>query len=62
MKKYCETMLSRLSDLATSDPEFSKSVQYLSYICSLPFALRTVDSTDLMKCKTILDEDHYGLK
>ena len=62
MKKHCEVMLCRLGDLASSDPEYSKSMQYLSYICSLPFGVRTVDSIDLPMCKKILDEDHYGLK
>eukprot|EP00828_Plagiopyla_frontata_P030179 TRINITY_DN3921_c0_g1_i4.p1 TRINITY_DN3921_c0_g1~~TRINITY_DN3921_c0_g1_i4.p1 ORF type:complete len:680 (-),score=85.73 TRINITY_DN3921_c0_g1_i4:933-2972(-) len=58
----CKEMVNRLPDLQSNDPEFSRTVQYLRYIISLPFGTFTQEQKEIEKCQIILDEDHYGLK
>lgn len=42
--------------------EYSVSTNYLDWLTSLPWGVRTQDSLNLKQSENILNEDHYGLK
>jgi len=48
--------------LETSSPEFNITRNYLDWISSLPWGLRSEESLDIVAAQKVLDEDHYGLK
>lgn len=54
--------LDRLEKMPPMSPETSVIRTYLDWIISLPWAKSTQDTIDIAKAKSILDEDHYGLK
>lgn len=52
----------RLSMMSPSNSEFQVTYNYLEHLASLPWSKSTQDKIDVEEAKTILDEDHYGLK
>lgn len=53
--------LKRLEQMSPESSEFALLRTYLEWITDLPWNTRTKDRLDLVKAKTILDEDHFGL-
>ncbi|RMH68596.1 MAG: endopeptidase La [Gemmatimonadetes bacterium] len=43
-------------------PESTVIRNYLDWLISMPWAIRTPDNLDLERAETILNEDHYGLE
>ncbi|MBL8117124.1 MAG: endopeptidase La [Anaerolineae bacterium] len=60
--KEAERELDRLSKLPTAAAEYGVIRTYLDWITSLPWSKTTEDKLDIAHARTILDEDHYGLK
>ncbi|MBL8057623.1 MAG: endopeptidase La [Anaerolineales bacterium] len=54
--------LDRLSKLPTAAAEYGVIRTYLDWLTSLPWSKATPDNLDIPHARTILDEDHYGLK
>ncbi len=54
--------LDRLSKLPTAAAEYGVIRTYLDWLTSLPWSKRTDDKLDIAEARTVLDEDHYGLK
>ncbi len=54
--------LDRLSRLPTAAAEYGVIRTYLDWMVSLPWDIRTDDNLDIDHARTVLDEDHYGLK
>ncbi len=52
----------RLDKINPSSPDYSIILNYLDWICELPFSEGTVDTEDLKTAKEILDKDHFGLE
>lgn len=57
-----EKELDRLSKLSPGSPEIGVIRTYLDWIFDLPWNEETEDNLDIKHARTILDEDHYGLK
>jgi ATP-dependent Lon protease len=61
-EKEAKRELDRLSRLPVAAAEYGVIRTYLDWLTSLPWAKRSEDSLDILRARTILDEDHYGLK
>ena len=56
-----EKQIERLSQMHPESAETAVVRNFLDWMFALPWNKTTVDNLDLIKAKTILDEDHYGL-
>ncbi|MFN8596953.1 MAG: endopeptidase La [Anaerolineae bacterium] len=54
--------LDRLSKLPTAAAEYGVIRTYLDWMVNLPWSKTTPDNLDVAHARTVLDEDHYGLK
>ncbi len=57
-----ERELGRLARIPQASPEYSVAVDYITWLCDVPWSLGTQDQLSLIRAKRILDEDHYGLE
>ncbi len=62
VRKEAERELSRLERLPTAAPDYQITRSYVELILELPWNRRTQDNLDLVRARTVLDEDHYDLK
>jgi len=53
--------LRRLRRMSPMSPEASVARNYVEWIAALPWGERTDDMLDVVRARSILDEDHYGL-
>jgi ATP-dependent Lon protease len=56
-----ERELSRLQKIPQASPEYSVTVDYVTWLCELPWSRSTEDSLDIDKAEKVLDEDHHDL-
>ncbi|MFN8375771.1 MAG: endopeptidase La [Anaerolineae bacterium] len=61
-EKEAKRELDRLSRLPVAAAEYGVIRTYLDWLTSLPWSKRSEDSLDIKNARTVLDEDHYGLK
>ncbi|MBI4579192.1 MAG: endopeptidase La, partial [Planctomycetes bacterium] len=59
--KEAERELGRIARIPQASPEYSVAVDYVTWLCDLPWAVQTADQLDLDRARQILDEDHYDL-
>jgi ATP-dependent Lon protease len=52
----------KLSQMAQFNPEAGYIRNYLEWLVSLPWDVKSQDNVDIKKAEKILDQDHYGLK
>lgn len=60
--KEAKRELSRLERLPSAQPEYQVIRTYLEYVLELPWKTTTEDNLSISNARTILDEDHFGLK
>jgi ATP-dependent Lon protease len=61
-RKEADKELSRLSRMHPESAEYTVARTYLDWICELPWSKHTDDNLNIENARTILDEDHFGLK
>ncbi|MBP7937872.1 MAG: endopeptidase La, partial [Phycisphaerae bacterium] len=61
-REEAERELNRMVRIPQASPEYSVALDYVTWLCDLPWALRTEDRLDLRRAARILDADHYGLE
>ncbi len=54
--------LDRLAKLPTAAAEYGVIRSYLDWLVELPWSVATEDKLDVANARTVLDEDHFGLK
>ncbi len=54
--------INRLEKTAPDSMEAAVIRTYLEWVLAMPWGNETVDNLDINRARTILDEDHYGLK
>ncbi|MDI5986235.1 endopeptidase La [Halomonas sp. M4R5S39] len=57
-----EEELDKLSVLETGSPEYGTTRNYLDWLTSMPWGVRSQDKLDLAHARQVLDRDHDGLK
>ncbi|KAL7631003.1 UNVERIFIED_CONTAM: hypothetical protein RMT77_018706 [Armadillidium vulgare] len=62
VKEVIEEELSKLNFLDNHSSEFNVTRNYLDWLTCLPWGVISPEYLDLIKAKTILDEDHYGME
>ncbi|MBE0489204.1 MAG: endopeptidase La [Halomonas sp.] len=56
-----EEELDKLSVLETGSPEYGTTRNYLDWLTSMPWGVRSQDQLDLVHAREVLDRDHDGL-
>ncbi len=59
--KEAQRELERIARIPQASPEYSVAVDYVTWLCDLPWAKGTTDQLDLPRAERILDQDHYDL-
>jgi ATP-dependent Lon protease len=62
VKKIFEKELNKFEKMSVMGGEFSIQLNYLDVLTDLPWDECSQDNIDLVKAKTVLDEDHFGLE
>jgi ATP-dependent Lon protease len=62
VRKEAERELDKLERLPSQAPDHQVTRTYLELVAELPWKKFTADVLDLNNARTVLDEDHYGLK
>ncbi|MFH1862189.1 MAG: endopeptidase La [bacterium] len=62
VKEAAQRELERLSRMSPAAAEYTVSRTYIDWILALPWMVATLEEIDIERSRTILDEDHYGLK
>jgi len=57
-----ERELNRLTRIPQMSPEYSVALDYLNWLCDLPWSVATADKLDLKRAERILNKDHYDLE
>ncbi|MGH7557783.1 MAG: endopeptidase La [Gemmatimonadota bacterium] len=60
--KAAEEQLERLANIPSASPEYSVIINYVDWLCDVPWTRSTEDRLDLEHARQVLDEDHYDLK
>lgn len=60
--KEANRELERLERIPQASPEYSVAMDYLQWLCELPWAVATPDDLNIHRAEKILDADHYGLE
>ncbi len=60
--KEADKQLKRLASMHSDSSESSVLRTYLEWLADLPWSVLSRDTLDIIKAKSILDEDHYGLE
>ncbi len=62
VEKEATRELDRLARMNQASPEYSGIIDYLEWMCELPWAVSTEDNLDIPRAAEILDEDHHDLE
>jgi ATP-dependent Lon protease len=61
-KKDFERELARLERLPAGAPDYHVTRTYLEFVLDLPWNATTEDNLDIAHARTVLEDDHFGLK
>ncbi len=53
--------LDRLAKIPQASPEYGNSVDYIEWLCEMPWSVSTPDNHDIKRAEQILNADHYDL-
>lgn len=62
IEEKVEKEIKRLDQMSQFNPESSSLRSYIETVLELPWNIRAPQTIDILQSRTILDEDHYGLK
>jgi ATP-dependent Lon protease len=54
--------IERLTSIPQASPEYSVTLDYIEWLCALPWQVMTEDQHDIHRAQEILNADHYGLE
>ncbi len=56
-----EREIERMTKIHPASPEYGVALDYVNWLCALPWRAHTKDRLDVDRAEAILNEDHYGL-
>ncbi|OCK83043.1 lon protease like, mitochondrial [Lepidopterella palustris CBS 459.81] len=62
IQKVFNEELTKLAHLEPAASEFNVTRNYLDWLTQMPWGQKSVENFGIQHAKTVLDEDHYGLK
>ncbi|CAO3589860.1 unnamed protein product [Absidia cylindrospora] len=62
IKKVFDEEITKLAHLEPAASEFNVTRNYLDWLTQIPWGFRSRENYNMLHAKTVLDEDHYGLK
>ncbi|KAI8813750.1 Lon protease C-terminal proteolytic domain-containing protein [Cladochytrium replicatum] len=62
VRKVFEEELKKLQDLESAAAEFNVTRNYLDWLTQIPWGKHSEENFDIRHARTVLDQDHYGLK
>lgn len=62
VEKVCRKEITRLQQMQPASSEYGVVRTYLETLLDIPWNETTQDNLDIVRARTILDEDHYGLE
>ncbi len=62
VEKEAMREIDRLAKIPQASPEYSNAMDYVEWLCEMPWAVSTRDHLDIAKAEAILDKDHYDLE
>jgi ATP-dependent Lon protease len=62
VEKEAQRELERLVRIPQASPEYSGSVDYLHWLCEVPWSISTPDNLSITRAEKILNADHYDLE
>jgi ATP-dependent Lon protease len=62
VRKEAERELKRLERLPTASPDHHVTRTWIEYVLELPWKVTTDDVLDIAHARSVLDDDHFGLK
>ncbi|KAI8336704.1 ATP-dependent protease La [Chlamydoabsidia padenii] len=62
VKKVFDEEITKLAHLEPAASEFNVTRNYLDWLTQIPWGQRSRENYNMTHAKTVLDEDHYGLK
>ncbi|CAO3637127.1 unnamed protein product [Cunninghamella echinulata] len=62
VKKVFDEEITKLAHLEPAASEFNVTRNYLDWLTQIPWGQRSRENYNMLHAKTVLDEDHYGLK
>ncbi len=62
VREQAEREIERIINIPQASPEYSVTLDYLEWLCSLPWQAGTEDQHDIQRAEQVLDADHYGLE
>lgn len=62
VRKEADRELERMQRIPQASPEYSGIVDYLHWLCELPWSVATEDHLDIAAAARVLNADHYGLE
>ncbi|KAJ2801170.1 ATP-dependent Lon protease pim1, partial [Coemansia helicoidea] len=61
VKKVFDEEVGKLAHLEPAASEFNVTRNYLDWLTQIPWGKQSAEDYDLVRAKTVLDKDHYGL-
>ena len=61
VQKEAEREIDRVTNIPQASPEYSVAMDYIAWLCALPWQRCTEDQDDIARAQEILDADHFGL-
>lgn len=62
VEKEAHRELERMGRIHQSSPEYSGILDYLHWMCEIPWSVATEDNLNIARAEKVLDADHYGLE
>lgn len=61
VEQQAQREIERVSNIPQASPEYSVTLDYIDWLCALPWQVCTEDQHDIRRAREVLDADHYGL-